>query len=499
MSALAKAVDRQSSIVNRQSQIMFKARIAAVAALVLVTACEGLKEAMTAHVDVVAKAEGQELSVQRLSDMLGKAQFALAKPVVEQVSEVWISYQLLAKAAAEGDSLNDSTLIDRAMWPVYSQSKTGKWMERIQATFNVDTSAAAIESTYNTDATYLAAQHILFSVPAGQEATGSDSVMRRAERVRQQVNAGNFAALARQHSGDPTNKDTGGNLGVFPYSQMLAEFSQAVAALKPGEIGPLVRTQYGYHIVRRNTYPEVQQQYRQVYSGTRVDAARTAYFENMKTVHKLEVKPNAAKLVKEVAADLNGHRGDRTPVASSSLGNFTAGDVARWIGSMRERDDMRGRIQNAPDSVLPGFVEGLVLNELFLKQADSAGVTIDTAEVSAVRNAFRGLVQNTWAGLRIAPALLADSAKTEGERERLAASRVDGYLERLLAGQENFIDVPAPLAEALREKYDYSIKPAGIARALEQAQKARAVADSARAGAQPRSAVPMPDTGATKR
>ena len=478
---------------------MPKARIAALAALVLVTACEGLKEAMTAHVDVVAKAEGQELSVQRMADMLGKSQVQLAKPTVEQVAEVWVSYQLLAKAAAEGDSLADSALIDRAMWPVYSQSKTGKWMERVQAGFNIDTTSAAAEAAYNAGGRFIAAQHILFSFPAGQEAAGSDSVMRRAERVRQQVNSGNFAALAKQHSGDPTNKETGGNLGVFPPEQMVAEFSRAVSALKPGEIGPLVRTQYGYHIVRRNTYAEVRQQYDQAYGGTLRQTANSTYFANMKSAHKLEVKPNAPKLVKEVAADLNGHKGDRTAIASSSMGNFTAGDVARWISGMRERDKMRMDIQNAPDSLLPNFVEGLVLNELFLEQADSAGITIDTAEVAAVRNAFRGLVQNTWAGLRISPALLADSAKSEGERERLAASRIDGYLERLLAGQEGYIDVPAPLAEALREKYDYSIKPAGIARALEQAQKARAGADSARAAAQPKSAVPMPDTSATKR
>ena len=479
---------------------MFKVRIAAVAALVLVTACEGLKEAMTAHVDVVARAEDQELSVQHLADMLGKAQFALATPVVEQVADIWISYQLLAKAAAEGDSLADSTLIDEAMWPVYSQSRTTKWMERVQGSFAVDTSLAAAKTAYDTSTQFLAAQHILFALPAGQEATGSDSVMRRAERVRQQVNSGNFAAMARQHSSDPSNKDTGGNLGLFQPQQMVAEFSNAVLALQPGEIGPLVRTQYGYHIVRRNTFTEVQDQFRAVHGGTQQQNAQRTYFENLKSVHKVEVKPNAAKVVKEVAADLHGHKGDRTAIASSSMGNFTAGDVARWVSSMRERERFRAEVQTAPDSVIPGFVEGLILNELFLRQADSAGIAVDTGEVTQVRNAFRGLVQNTWAGLRIAPALLADSAKSEAERERLAASRVDAYVERLLAGQETFIDVPAPLAEALRTKYSYSLKPAGIARALEMAQKTRAAADSARAAAQPKSAIPVPaDTGATKR
>ena len=173
---------------------MIKTRIAAIAALVLVTACEGLKEAMTAHVDVVARAEDQELSVQHLADLLGKAQFPLAKPVVEQVSEVWISYQLLAKAAAEGDSLADSALIDRVMWPVYSQSKTGKWMERVQASFAVDTSSAAAEAAYNQGGKFLAAQHILFEVPAGQAATGKR--LRHAPRRTCQT-AGEFRQLRR--------------------------------------------------------------------------------------------------------------------------------------------------------------------------------------------------------------------------------------------------------------------------------------------------------------
>src|SRR5690242_14908086 len=106
---------------------MSKARIAALVALVSVTACEGLKEAMTAHVDVAARAEKQELSVQRLGDLMGHSQVRLAKPVAEQIADIWVSYQLLAKAASVGDSLTDSTLIDEVMEPVYSQRKTQLW------------------------------------------------------------------------------------------------------------------------------------------------------------------------------------------------------------------------------------------------------------------------------------------------------------------------------------------------------------------------------------
>jgi hypothetical protein len=141
------------------------------------------------------------------------------------------------------------------------------------------------------------------------------------------------------------------------------------------------------------------------------------------------------------------------------------------------------------------FAKSLVMNDLLTKQADSAGLKIDTAEVSAVRTAFKGVVRNVWAGLQISPELLADSAKTPAEKERLAAARVDSYVSRLLQNQVGYVDVPPPVADALREKYDGSVKQAGLTRALELAQKTRSAADSARAAAQPKSAVPMPDTG----
>ena len=470
---------------------MNRARIAALAALVSVTACEGLKEAMTAHVDVVARAEKQELSVQKIADWMGPSQIPVSKQNVEQIAQAWVNYQLLAKAASVGDSLVDSVLIDKVMEHAYGQTKMGRWMETVRTRLAIDTSN--FEAAYNAGH-LLAARHILFPVPADQQATGSDSVMRRADAIRRTATAQNFAALAKQHGSDGT-KDAGGDLGVFLPQQMIPEFSRAVQAMQPGEIGPLVKTQFGYHIVRRSTYAEVRDQFDAQYKGTMLQTAQSTYFDRLITAKKVDVKPNAAKVMKEVAADLDAHKGDRTVIATYTGGNFTAGDVAKVISNMQRREEMRAQLQQFPDSVFPNVVKSLVLNELVVQQADSAGIKVDTLEVSNIRNAFKGVVRNVWAGLRISPELLADSAKTPAEKERLAAARIDGYMGRLLQGQENYVDVPAPVAEALREKYDGSVKQAGITRAFELAQKSRATADSARAAAQPKSAVPMPDTG----
>ena len=59
-----------------------------------------------------------------------------------------------------------------------------------------------------------------------------------------------FAALAGAHSIDPGSKDKGGDLGVVRKGRTLPEFEEAVFGLKPGRISGLVKTPYGYHIIR---------------------------------------------------------------------------------------------------------------------------------------------------------------------------------------------------------------------------------------------------------
>jgi len=379
------------------------------------------------------------------------------------------------------------------MAKVYEQSKTRRWMEVVRARLEIDTTN--LEAAYNSGQ-LLAARHILFQVPAAQQATGSDSIMRRAEAIRKTATTQNFAALAKQYGSDGT-KDAGGDLGVFHPQQMIPDFTRGVQAMKPGEIGPLVRTEHGYHIVRRSTYAEVREQFDAQYKQMLQQVAESTYFARLTAAHKVDIKPNAPKVVKEVAADLEAHKTDKTVIATSSEGSLTAADVVSAISAIPQREELRGQLQQLPDSVLPNFVRSLVINDLLLMQADSAGFKVDTAEINAVRSAFKGVVRNVWAGLRISPELLADSAKTPAEKERLAAARIDGYIGRLLLvpPQESYVDVPPPIAEALRAKYDGSVKPAGLTRALEVAQKVRSAADSSRAAAQPKSAIPMPDTG----
>lgn len=59
-----------------------------------------------------------------------------------------------------------------------------------------------------------------------------------------------FANIAKEVSLCPSGKH-GGDLGTFGRGKMVKEFEKAAFTLQKGQISPIVKTKYGYHIIKR--------------------------------------------------------------------------------------------------------------------------------------------------------------------------------------------------------------------------------------------------------
>jgi hypothetical protein len=462
--------------------------VLAATAAFTISACSGLKDALNAHTDWVAKAADAELTVTNLSNLLGKSRAPVRKDIAKSIANVWVDYQLLGDAAARNDSLSDPKAIDQAMWPAIANLKARKWYEIVSKSWGAEDTLAAQRQWENGQ--ILAAEHILLLTQGMNDAQKAD-VKKKIDAIRAKVTAANFGATARANSQDQQSARQGGSLGLFPRGAMVPEFERAVLALKPGEISPVIQTQYGYHIIHRPTYDQIKGQLLTASKGRSVQVAESTYLAKLEQAGKIEVKKNAPATVRALGNDPDAFRRDNTVLATSTAGEFTTSRLVGWLETLPPQARVLDQIKQSPDSLLVQLVRNFVKNELVLKQADSAKVPIDPAEIAQLHSSFVNAVSSAWSQLGITPKSLSDSAKNVGDRQKLAAKRINDYFVRMVSEQAPFVPVPTPLSSVLRGKYKYSFNDAGFDRAVQEAAKVRNSADSARTAGQPASAVPL--------
>jgi peptidyl-prolyl cis-trans isomerase D len=93
-------------------------------------------------------------------------------------------------------------------------------------------------------------EHILF-MTVGKPDAEVDEIKKKAEDVLKQVKMGaKFEDLAKKNSEDPGTKDKGGDLGWIVQGQTVPEFEKVAFSLQPGTVSDLVKTQYGFHIIK---------------------------------------------------------------------------------------------------------------------------------------------------------------------------------------------------------------------------------------------------------
>lgn len=138
----------------------------------------------------------------------------------------------------------------------------------------------------------VSARHILVAfkgspaAQAGKPELTEEQAKAKAEELRKKIVGGaSFEELAKTESDDTGSGANGGALGEFGRGQMVPEFEKAAFEAKVGDVTPVVRTQFGYHIIKVDSHghtpfeqvkPVIERNTRQEALQTRLDAMKNA-------------------------------------------------------------------------------------------------------------------------------------------------------------------------------------------------------------------------------
>jgi len=150
-------------------------------------------------------------------------------------------------------------------------------------------------------------EHILLMTVGKTDAEVEEIRNKAEDLLKQAKKGGNFEDLAKKNSEDPGTKDKGGDLGWIVQGQTVAEFEKAAFSLPKGSISDLVKTQYGFHIIKvldketahTKTFDEVKDSIRAPLMLTKADKLATNTADQLSAAIRKSPKSSLDELAKQ--------------------------------------------------------------------------------------------------------------------------------------------------------------------------------------------------------
>src|SRR5213078_266384 len=457
-------------------------RLALIGWVLALGGCNALRDTFAGRQQTVGTAAGQTLTVEHLAKLIGHASRIPVRPdVFTGLASVYLDYAVFATALGHGRDLHDSTLVLAAEWPLVSQIRWERYHEQLIATRGQLTTAQ-MDSAFTAGSMRLF-QHILIRVPASALPMIEQQKQKEATSVLMQAavqRGANFRQLVQKYSEDPGSKVRGGYLPASPRGQWVAAFDSAAWTLPPGAMTGVVRTPFGFHIIRRPPLAEVRDSFRVDLENSRTAQLDSLYLDSLANQRQLKIESGGPALVRQAVPQIASARSDNRTLATYRGGTFQVRDLARWLLAL-DPNDVRG-VATASDAQLNQFLKVLAQRDMLLVEVDKAGVPLNAGDWRQLRAEHDSGVARLEGLLGLSPQLLKDSAATPAARVQLAMAHVDRYVDQAVTkGSAPFFPVPPFLASALRQGQPWSLNEAGIARAVESAQAIRAADTTVRA------------------
>jgi peptidyl-prolyl cis-trans isomerase D len=175
------------------------------------------------------------------------------------------------------------------------------------------------------------AEHVLFTT-VGKPDAEVDEIKKKAEEALKQLKKGaKFEDLAKKDSEDPGTKDKGGDLGWIVQGQTVPEFERVAFSLPPGSLSDLVKTQFGFHIIKvlaketahTRPFDEVKDSIRAPMMLTKADDEASKVAEQLATAVRKSNRTPLADLVRDYHLEVSQTRAVAATDPLLELGNST--------------------------------------------------------------------------------------------------------------------------------------------------------------------------------
>jgi len=203
---------------------------------------------------IVTAQEGNETFIDFGDEKITKAEFAriykknnsgemVTKSTVEEYLELYINFKLKVKEAEEKglDTISD-----------FVNELAGYRKQLAQPYLSAEGVIEELKKeAYARLQEDIKASHILIRSSYDDSAEDTLKAFEKARKIRKiAVGGKDFSEVAKQYSEDPSAETNGGNLGYFTAFYMVYPFESAAYNTKKGEISKIVRSKFGYHILK---------------------------------------------------------------------------------------------------------------------------------------------------------------------------------------------------------------------------------------------------------
>lgn len=222
----------------------------------------------------------------------------------------------------------------------------------------------------------LTVRHAVRLVPRGASAAEREEARRIAEEVRRRAQTGEpFPTLAAEFSEEPGAAERGGLLRPGREGTWVEPFWEAASRLDPGEVSPVVETEYGYHVLRledRQPVPFEEADRHRLLAGLVPPARAAAAMERWAAEREevFSVYPPAILAAREMVR--TGAAPDTLVLARWPEGEYTAWDLALLRASLAPEE--RERLARAGDRAYGEEVMGDARREMWTDAARGMGV-----------------------------------------------------------------------------------------------------------------------------